>query len=103
VFRMSTLSRATAKALLKSLNLYETQKEMVEKAVDPVKPTLVKSHARNRIKLESSFTDLSLDWKTFKADLDLPRQLLMRKKKGYLSTSIMMLGLRKLSWITLSF
>ena len=82
MFRMSTLSRATAKALLKSLNLYETQKEMVEKAVDPVKPTLVKSHARNRIKLESSFTDLSLDWKTFKADLDLPETAFNEKEEG---------------------
>ena len=82
MFRMSTLSRATAKAFLKSLNLYETQKEMVEKAVDPVKPTLVKSHARNRIKLESSFTDLSLDWKTFKADLDLPETAFNEKEEG---------------------
>ena len=39
--------------------------------VDPVKPTLVKSHARNRVKLETAFADLNLDWKTYKADLDL--------------------------------
>ena len=69
---MSTLNRATAKAFLKSLNLYETQLEMVERAIDPVKPTLVKSHAKNRVKLESTFVDLSLDWKTYKSDLALP-------------------------------
>ena len=69
---MSTLSRATAKAFLKSLNLYETQLEMVERAIDPVRPSLVKSHAKNRVKLESTFVDLSLDWKTYKADLNLP-------------------------------
>ena len=68
---MSTLSRATAKAFFRSLNLYETQMEMVQKAVDPVKPTLVKSHARNRVKLETAFADLHHDWKTYKADLDL--------------------------------
>ena len=39
--------------------------------VYPVKPTLVKSHARNRIKLESTFAHLSHSWKTYKADLDL--------------------------------
>ena len=44
--------------------------EMVQRAVDPVNPTLVKSHAKNRIKLEGTFADLSHDWKTYKADLD---------------------------------
>ena len=33
---------------------------------------MVKSHARNRIKLESTFANLSHSWKTYKADLDLP-------------------------------
>ena len=46
---------------------------MIQKAVDPVKPTLlVKSHARNRSKPESTFDNLSHNWKTYKADLDLP-------------------------------
>ena len=45
---------------------------MIPEAVYPVKPTLVKSHARNRIKLESTFANLSHSQKTYKADLDLP-------------------------------
>ena len=43
----------------------------IPKAVYPVKLTLVKSHARNRIKLESTFAHLSHSWKTYKANLDL--------------------------------
>ena len=68
---MTTMNRACAKTFLKSLNLYVTQKEMVEKALDPVKPTLVKSHPKNREKLEDAFVDLSHDWKCYKADLDI--------------------------------
>ena len=32
---------------------------------------VVKSHARNRIKLESTFAHLRHSWKTYKANLDL--------------------------------
>lgn len=65
---MSTMSRALAKAFLKSLNHYENQKEMVSRAVDPTNPTLVKSHAKNRIKLEEAFSEASYDWKNYKTD-----------------------------------
>ena len=67
-FKMSTMSRALAKAFLKSLNHFENQKEMVSRAVDPTNPTLVKSHAKNRIKLEEAFSEASYDWKNYKTD-----------------------------------
>ena len=68
---MSTMSRALAKTFLKSLNHYENQKDMVRRAVDPTKPTLVKSHAKNRVKLEEAYSELSYDWKNYKDDLDV--------------------------------
>ena len=70
-FKMSTMSRALAKTFLKSLNHYENQKDMVRRAVDPTKPTLVKSHAKNRVKLEEAYSELSYDWKNYKDDLDV--------------------------------
>ena len=45
---------------------------MVHRAVDPVNPSLVKSHAKNRVKLEAVFADLSHDWKAYRQDLGLP-------------------------------
>ena len=68
---MSTMSRALAKTFLKSLNHYENQKDMVKRAVDPTKPTLVKSHTKNRVKLEEAYSELSYDWKNYKDDLDV--------------------------------
>ena len=68
---MTTMSRALAKTFLKSLNHYENQKDMVSRAVDPIKPSLVKSHAKNRVKLEEAYSELSYDWKNYKDDLDV--------------------------------
>ena len=68
---MSTMNRMTAKIFYKSLDKYEAHKKLVEKAVDPVNPTLKKSHATNRSKLDDSFLELCHDWKTFKRDLNL--------------------------------
>ena len=68
---MSTLSRQCAKNFLKTLDDYEELKELVERAVDPVKPSMVKSHAKNRDKLDQSYLDLCHDWKTYKRDLNL--------------------------------
>ena len=68
---MSTYTRAAGKALLKSLNNYENQKKMVSRAMDPTNPSLEKSHAKNRVKLEEAFSDLSFDWKVYKDDLNI--------------------------------
>ena len=69
---MTTFSRAAGKTFFKSLSHYENQKKLVSKAVHPTTPTLVKSHAKNRDKLEDAFGDLSHDWKVYKSDLAIP-------------------------------
>ena len=56
---MTTLSRATGKALIKSYSGYKVVRDMVKRAVDQTNPSLVKSLGKNRIKLDSSFVDLS--------------------------------------------
>ena len=65
---MTTLSRATGKALLKSASGFKAVREMVSRAVDPTKPTLVKSLRKNRTKLDESFLDLCYSYDTYKAD-----------------------------------
>ena len=56
---------------LKSLDKYQGLKRMVEKAVDPDKPTLVKSLPRSRVNLEEAYLELHHSWKSFKRDLNL--------------------------------
>ena len=65
------MNRVTAKTFYKSLDKFDTQKELVERATDPVNPSLKKSHSSNRAKLEDSFLNLCHDWKNFKRDLNL--------------------------------
>ena len=55
---MTTMTRQCAKTFLQTLDQYEGIKELVEKAVDPVKPAMVKSHAKNREKLHQGYLDL---------------------------------------------
>ena len=57
-----TLNRQTAKTFLKSLDNYESIKELVLRAVDPENPTLLKSHAKNRDKLDEAYFDLVHSW-----------------------------------------
>ena len=66
---MTTFTRAAGKTFYKSLSHYENQKKLVSKAVHPTTPSLVKSHPKNREKLEDAFRALSHDWKIYKADL----------------------------------
>ena len=68
---MTTFTRAAGKTFYKSLSHYENQKKLVSKAVHPTTPSLVKSHPKNREKLEDAFGALSHDWKIYKADLDI--------------------------------
>ena len=68
---MTTLTRALGKALLQSISSYESTFGLVEKASDPVKPTLKKSHAKFRAKLEDSYTQVCCDWQAYKADTNL--------------------------------
>ena len=69
---MTTFTRAAGKTFYKSLSHYENQKNLVSRAVHPTTPSLVKSHPKNRDKLEDAFGDLSHDWKIYKADLAIP-------------------------------
>ena len=55
---MSTLSRATGKALHKSISSFNVVSDMVKRAVDKNSPSLVKSLARNRAKMDDCFVDL---------------------------------------------
>ena len=65
------MNKASAKTFLKSLNNFKVLTEMVKKAVDPVKPTLVRTHPKNRENLDEMFLDLCNDWSIFKGDLGL--------------------------------
>ena len=66
-----SVSRAATKTFLKSLNDYENAKELVSRAVNPTKPTLVKSLAQNRVELKQTYSDLSFSYKEYKKDLNL--------------------------------
>ena len=66
-----SLSRATHKTFLKTLNDFENKQRLVKKAVDPNKPTLIKSLERNRTNLEPAFSELTFDYKLNKADLNV--------------------------------
>ena len=63
-------TRAETK-LLKFLSQYDVLKDMVSRAVDPVNPSLIKSLPKNRDKLENAFADLTFEWKSYKADLEI--------------------------------
>ena len=65
------MNRQCAKTLLKSLDKYDDLKKMVSRAVDPVKPSLVKSHPKNRENLDEAFIDLCHSWRSFKRDLNV--------------------------------
>ena len=65
---MTTLSRATGEALLKSASGFKAVSEMVSRAVDPTMPTLVNSLKKNRTKLDESFWYLCYSYDTYKAD-----------------------------------
>ena len=62
-------SRNVEKNFLKSLNSYENVLELVSRAVNPTKPTLVKSLAQNSKELKEAYSDLSFTWKEYKKDL----------------------------------
>ena len=64
-----SLNRATAKTFFGTLNKYKSYKEMVERAVNPTNPSLVKSHPKNRERLDSTFIQLDNDWNELKRDL----------------------------------
>ena len=66
-----TMNKASAKTFLKTLNSFRVLSEMVKKAVDPTKPTLVRTHPKNRENLDEMFLDLCNDWSLFKSDLGL--------------------------------
>jgi hypothetical protein len=65
-----SLNRQTAKTFFKTLDKYESIKKMVVRAVDPVNPSLVKNHAKNRVKLDDSFLEVVHDWNDFKRDIN---------------------------------
>ena len=68
-FIMTTMNRLCGKNLLKSLNSFSVVKDMVARAVDDEKPSLVKSLKQNRDKLDVSFVDLCFNYKNYKEDI----------------------------------
>ena len=54
--------------MIKSLNAFECYFEQVNRAVDPQKPSLQKSHPLIRVKLDDSFVVLWGDWRAYKED-----------------------------------
>ena len=65
---MTTLSRATGKALVKSAVTFQVIKKMVKKAVDQDSTSLVKSLAKNREKMDAQFIDLCVCYESYKTD-----------------------------------
>ena len=65
--------RNTEKKLLQSHSMFESLSEMVSKACDPVRPTLVKSLAKNREKLDQSYQEMYHDFKVFKEEVNDPK------------------------------
>ena len=57
---MTSMNRLCAKNLQKSLNSFSVVKEMVKKAVDEIKPTLVKSLGKNREKMDNCFIEMCI-------------------------------------------
>ena len=74
-----SLNRQAAKTFLKSLDTYDSIKEMVLRAVDPENPSLIKGHVKNRDKLDEAYLDLVHSWKDFKRDLDGTEKDLINK------------------------
>ena len=70
---MAPTTRAASKAFLKVLNEYELCLKRVERALDPDKPSLVKSLDKNLEKLETCFSNLTFEWKTSKAELNVSK------------------------------
>lgn len=68
---MSTLTRALAKVMLKSLKAYNCLFDQVSRAVDPQKTGLKKAHPKLRDKLDECFISLYSDWHSYKDDLSL--------------------------------
>ena len=56
-------NRLKAKTLFQSIDTYEQFLEMVE---EPVRPSLVRTHPQNRVKLDDQFIELVHHWKDFK-------------------------------------
>ena len=65
--------RNTEKKLLQSHTLYESLAEMVTKACDPIKPSLVKSLQKNRDKLDNAYQELYYDFRVYKDDVADPK------------------------------
>ena len=70
-----TMNRMSAKNFMKTLDNYEALKKMVERAVHPTNPSLLKVHEKNREKLDASFLELVHDWKVFKRDLNVTQEV----------------------------
>ena len=68
---MTTLSRALAKAMLKSLAAYDTVYSLVSKSVDPQKQRSVKTLRKWRDALDEKFIEFSCDWRAYKDDTNL--------------------------------
>ena len=54
---------------MKSLSGFKVVKDMVLRAVDPTKPSLVKSLTKNREKLDEGFLDLCYNYDCYKTDV----------------------------------
>ena len=65
---MTTLSRATGKALSKSAVTFQVIKKMVKRAVESDSNSLVKSLAKNRDKMDSQFIDLCVCYEAYRND-----------------------------------
>ena len=68
---MTTLTRALGKAMLKSLNSYETMYNLVSKSSDADNPLSPKSLPKFRDCLDEKYLCLSCDWKAYKEDTGL--------------------------------
>ena len=65
-----SLNRQTAKTFFKTLDKYKSIQKMVARAVNPDKSSLVKTHPKNRVKLDELFLEVVHDWNKFKRHIN---------------------------------
>ena len=64
------MNRGPGKQMLQSHSKFDCLAELVTKACDPVKPSLEKSLAKNRDKLDDAYQELYHNFKLYKADVN---------------------------------
>ena len=68
---MTTLTRASGKAMIKSITMYKAFYNIVTKASDPENPGHPKTHAKYRDKMDEQFVQMYYDWMAYREEIGL--------------------------------